>query len=261
MIKLVKQPIQMQIELIALIFFVIAFLYASVGFGGGSSYLAVLTLILTDFHEIRTTALLLNLIVVSVGTLFFIKNHKIHFPKMWPFFALSIPLAFVGAQAKLSNSTFFLVLGVSLLLSGVFMCIQFIALRASKRSLKLTQKLGIGGSIGLLSGISGIGGGIFLSPSLNLLRWENAQIIAALSSLFILVNSLAGLTGLLISDGFAIDIEIALPLIGAVFFGGMLGSYVTNKKFNINIVRLLTVILVLYVGIRLVLLHGFEISI
>ena len=97
---------------IPLIFFLIAFFYASVGFGGGSSYLALLSLFLTDFHEIRTLALLLNLIVVSIGTFMFIRNHVFKWKLFWPFILSSMPLSFLGAQLRLSEKMFFAIHGL-----------------------------------------------------------------------------------------------------------------------------------------------------
>lgn len=246
--------------LLALIFFGVAFFYSSVGFGGGSSYLAILSLVLVDFYEIRTIALVLNVTVVSIGTIMFIRHRVFDLKLFWPFIVFSIPLAFVGAQLQLSQKTFFLILGSSLILAGIFMVIQSLGQRSDK-NFNLAQRVGLGGSIGFLSGVAGIGGGIFLSPTLNLLGWSNPRIVASLASVFILVNSLAGLGGLVAADTFSFSAKLALPLLGAVVIGGLLGSYFTNQKFNLTIIRRLTAILVGYVGLRLVLLHGFQIHI
>ncbi len=246
--------------LLALIFFAVAFFYSSVGFGGGSSYLAILSLVLVEFYEIRTLALVLNVTVVSIGTIMFIRHRVFDWKKFWPFIAFSIPLAFVGAQLKLSQITFFLILGSSLILAAVFMVIQSFA-QSKERDFGLTKRIGLGGSIGFLSGLAGIGGGIFLSPVLNLMGWANPRMVASLASVFILVNSIAGLGGLIVADSFSLDADLALPLLGAVVVGGSLGSYFTNQKFNLVIIRRLTALLVAYVGIRLVLLHGFGVHI
>ncbi len=246
--------------LLALIFFAVAFFYSSVGFGGGSSYLAILSLVLMEFYEIRTLALVLNVTVVSIGTIMFIRHRVFDWKKFWPFIAFSIPLAFVGAQLRLSQTTFFLILGSSLILAAVFMVIQSLA-QSKERDFGLTKRIGLGGSIGFLSGVAGIGGGIFLSPVLNLMGWTNSRTVASLASVFILVNSIAGLGGLIVADSFSLDADLALPLLGAVVVGGSLGSYFTNQKFNLVIIRRLTALLVAYVGIRLVLLHGFGVHI
>lgn len=251
----------MPLEYLPFIFFFIALFYSSVGFGGGSSYLAILSLILTDFYEIRSTALILNICVVTIGTIVFIKNGVLKLKLIWPFFVFSIPLAYLGAQVKLSQKVFFLILGSALVLAGIFMILKFVKSKLESREFLNPKKFVLGGSIGLLSGISGIGGGIFLSPVLNLLKWKDPRVIASLASLFILVNSIAGLVGLNVAGTFHLNSELVLQLIIAVVLGGSLGSYLSNKKFNLRFLGILTAILVFYVGIRLVLLHGFNILI
>ena len=123
------------------------------------------------------------------------------------------------------------------------------------------KKYFLGGFVGLLSGISGIGGGIYLSPVLNILKWKNPRIIASLASVFILVNSAAGLVGLNVAGTFHINYSLIFKLIIAVVLGGSLGSYLSNKKLNLKFLGILTAILVFYVGFRLILLHGFGIKI
>ncbi len=251
----------MPIEYLPIIFFLIALFYSSVGFGGGSSYLAILSLFLTDFYEIRSTALILNICVVTIGTFVFIRNRVFSFKMFWPFLVLSIPFAYVGAQVRLSQKAFFLVLGSALILAGFFMLLRFVKQKLESKEFNNTKKLLLGGSIGLLSGISGIGGGIFLSPVLNLLKWANPRIVASLASVFILVNSLSGLVGLNMAGTFKLNQSLMLQLIVAVVLGGSLGSYLSNRKFNLKFLGVLTSILVLYVGLRLILLHGFGIKI
>ena len=251
----------MPIEYLPFLFFFIALFYSSVGFGGGSSYLAILSLMLTDFYEIRSIALLLNIFVVTIGTIVFIKNGVLKFKLIWPFFVLSIPFAYLGAQLKLSQATFFLILGGALVLAGAFMVLQFLKSRTLSREFSNPKKLLLGGSIGLLSGISGIGGGIFLSPALNLLKWKNPRIIASLASVFILVNSIAGLIGLNVAGTFRLDYDLVFKLIVAVVLGGSLGSYLSMKKFNLKFLGILTAILVFYVGLKMILLYGFEIKV
>ena len=251
----------MPIEYLPFIFFFIALFYSSVGFGGGSSYLAILSLVLTDFYEIRSTALILNICVVTIGTMVYIKNGVLKPKLLWPFFVLSIPMAYLGALVKLSQNAFFLLLGSALLLAGIFMLLKLIQSRLESVEFSNPKKLLLGGSIGLLSGISGIGGGIFLSPILNLLKWADPRIIASLASVFILVNSLAGLVGLNVAGTFHLDYDLVFKLIIAVVLGGSLGSYLSNKKFNLKILGILTAVLVFYVGLRLILDHGFGIQI
>lgn len=251
----------MPLEYLPFIFFFIALFYSSVGFGGGSSYLAILSLVLTDFYEIRSIALILNICVVTIGTIVFIKNRVLNLKIIWPYFIFSIPMAYLGAQIKLSQQVFFLILGGALMLAGIFMILKFVKSKLESQEFSNPKKFVLGGSIGLLSGISGIGGGIFLSPVLNLLKWKNSRIIASLASVFILVNSVAGLIGLNVAGTFRLNYDLVFRLIIAVILGGSLGSYLSNKKFNLKILGILTAILVFYVGIRLILLYGFGIKI
>ena len=251
----------MTVEYLPLVFFLIALFYSSVGFGGGSSYLAILSLFLTDFYEIRSTALLLNICVVTIGTLVFIRNRVFDMKLFWPFLVMSIPFAYLGAQIRLSQTTFFLILGGALVMTGFFMMLRFAKKKLDSKKFSNPKKLTLGGGIGLLSGISGIGGGIFLSPVLNLLKWENPRIVASLASVFILVNSIAGLIGLNMAGTFRLNNELMLQLVVAVVLGGGIGSYLSNKRFNLKFLGVLTAILVLYVGLRLILLHGFGIKI
>ncbi len=251
----------MPLEYLPFIFFFIALFYSSVGFGGGSSYLAILSLVLTDFYEIRSTALILNICVVTIGTIVYIKNGVLKPKLIWPFFVLSIPFAYLGAQVKLSQTVFFLILGSALVLAGFFMLLRFVQSKMESVEFSNTKKLVLGGSIGMLSGVSGIGGGIFLSPVLNLLKWKDPRIIASLASVFILVNSIAGLVGLQVAGTFQLDHELVLKLIIAVILGGSIGSYLSSKKFNLKILGILTAVLVFYVGLRLILQNGFGINI
>ncbi|WP_051119605.1 sulfite exporter TauE/SafE family protein [Gillisia sp. CAL575] len=251
----------MPIEYLPFIFFFIALFYSSVGFGGGSSYLAILSLVITDFYEIRSTALILNICVVTIGTIIYIKNGVLKPKLLWPFFILSIPMAYLGALIELSQNAFFLFLGSALLLAGIFMLLKFVQSKLESVEFSTSKKVFLGGSIGLLSGISGIGGGIFLSPVLNLLKWKDSRVIASLASIFILVNSLAGLAGLNVAGTFRLDYDLIFKLIIAVILGGSLGSYLSSKKFNLKILGILTAVLVFYVGLKLILDHGFGIQI
>ncbi|MCP4461152.1 MAG: sulfite exporter TauE/SafE family protein [Cytophagales bacterium] len=247
--------------LIVLLFFLIALFYSSIGFGGGSSYLAILSVLLTDFYEIRSLTLILNLVVVSIGTIMYIQKRVFDWKLFWPFLAFSIPAAFLGSQLRLSEKSFFITLGGALLLSAIMLTIQaFSAYRTSK--ILTFPKRGLTGfGIGFLSGLTGIGGGIFLSPVLNLFRWANPKTIASLASIFILVNSIAGLTGLAIGGSFEMNWEFAAKIILAVGVGGLIGSFVSNSSINVNVIRGLTALLVTYVGLRIVLIHGWGIRI
>lgn len=251
----------MDIEYLPYIFFLIALFYSSVGFGGGSSYLAILSLFLNDFYEIRSTALVLNVCVVTIGTFVFIRNRVFKLKQFWPFLISSIPMAYFGAQLRLTQKAFFLILGSALIMAGGFLILKYLAYKLKSKKFSLPTKMSLGGSVGLLAGISGIGGGIYLSPLLNLVNWRNPRTIASLASVFILVNSISGLIGLNIAGTFHINQELIFQLVIAVVLGGSIGSYLSNKKFNLRILGVLTAILVVYVGLRLVLLHGFGVQI
>ena len=244
--------------LLVVVFFAIALFYSSVGFGGGSSYLAILSLVMVNFFAIRSLALLLNILVVSVGTWRFHRKNEFDWKLFWPFVGFSIPMALLGTQLRLSETIFFLILGGALIVAAGFMMIRIT--QNESRDLSITKRSILGGAIGFLSGIVGIGGGIFLSPSLNLLGWKNARKVAALSSLFILANSITGLVGLTIAGTFEVDWSNSLKLIGAVLLGGLIGSRF-SITMNVKFVKLLTAILVLYVGLRLMLNYGFGIKI
>lgn len=250
-----------QPELLALFFF-IALLYASAGFGGGSSYLAVLALYGIPMVIMRPTALLCNLVVVTGGAWIFWKNGWLNGRNTWPFVASGVPMAFAGGYWPVREKTFLLLLGVSLLLSGALLLGQSFrttrppAATAGGRPMAQARALPflLGGSIGWLSGLVGIGGGIFLSPVLNLLRWDTPKHIAAAASVFILVNSLAGLAGQ-IGGGYSVDWVFALPLLAAVLLGGQVGSRWSALRSSQGAVRAATAALTLYAGANLLWQH------
>ncbi|MEZ4886077.1 MAG: sulfite exporter TauE/SafE family protein [Chitinophagales bacterium] len=239
-------------------FFGIAVLYSSVGFGGGSSYLAILALYSIDYRLLRATALLCNIIVVSGGTYIFYKKGFLNWRKMLPLVLISVPMAYIGGSLHISQRTFFILLSVALILAAILMLIQSYknvegnALN-SIRMTNETFNAGLGGGIGFLSGMVGIGGGIFLAPVLHLLKWDGAKTIAATASFFILVNSISGLAGQMSNPEFKLNWEFAAMLMGAVFVGGQIGSRLGAVWFSPNWVRRLTAVLILFVGVRILL--------
>ena len=248
--------------IVVLLFFVVALFYSSIGFGGGSSYLAIMSLFFVDFQLIRTAALVCNVVVVTGNVFLFYKNGLIDWKRFLPIVGISIPAAFIGAQFKLSQEIFFILLGVALIASAIMLLLKVREGRNNvppAYSTKVSYPLG--GGIGLLSGMVGIGGGIFLSPVLNIMQWDTARKIAALASFFILANSLAGIGGLIVSDAFRLELPLLLYLVTAVLVGGQIGSRLTVKVFSPKLIKLLTALLVLYVGLRLVLLHTLGIAI
>lgn len=237
-------------------FFAIAFIYASVGFGGGSSYLALLSMYALPFQEMRLTALICNVIVVTGGTIIFIRNKQVNYKKILPLVLLSVPLAYIGATLRISEQTFFVVLGVSLVVASALLWIKQASNdKESATNGKVTTNALLGGGIGFLSGIVGIGGGIFLSPLLNLINWDTARRVAATASIFILVNSIAGIAGQLSHLPEEINFSRIAMLCGAVFIGGQLGSRMGAVRLNQLLIRRLTAVLVFAAGVNILLKH------
>ena len=237
-----------------LFFFGIALLYASVGFGGGSSYLAVLALYGIDFRLLRATALLCNLVVVSGGSYVFQRSGHIKWRKMLPLILAGIPMAFLGGTLRLSAGLFFVILGIALVAAAALLLWQSLSRRPSDQEVRespLLVHLLLGGGIGFLSGLVGIGGGIFLAPVLNLLRWDQPKTIAATASLYILLNSLAGLFGQLTHPDFDPDWTFSGLLMLAVLAGGQIGSRIGAHMLPLRGVRFGTAALVLFVGTRI----------
>ena len=242
---------------IVFFFFVIASVYASVGFGGGSSYLAILALYDLPFKEIRLVALLCNIMVVSSGVIIFIIHKQLEWKKIIPLVIFSVPLAFLGARIRLSEQIFFITLGCTLIIAALLLWVKTNPRikEGSDRQTSFFVNGLLGGSIGFLSGMVGIGGGIFLSPLLNLLKWDTAKKIAVASSVFILVNSVAGIFGQLFQFPVNISWTQLLILIIAVFAGGQIGSRLLTNTFDPIIIRRITAVLVFFAGVEVLVKH------
>ena len=240
-----------------ILFLVIAVLYAAVGFGGGSTYNALLVLNGTDYRILPSIALACNIVVVSGGIWRFSKSGHLAPKALLPFMAVSVPAAWLGGRLPVSETLFIGLLGGALLLSGLRLFLQreLIYDAKDKRVIPLWLAGVSGGAIGLLSGLVGIGGGIFLAPVLYALRWDTPRKIAAACSLFILVNSIAGLSGqvMKLSDTQLLPLVLPYwPLLIAVFLGGQIGSWMASKRLEPIILKRLTAALILYVAIRLI---------
>jgi len=240
---------------------VIATLYSSVGFGGGSSYLAFLTLFLVSFFTIRSLALVCNLVVVSGSTYLYFKHGHSRFKDFLPFIVTSVPMAFLGATFRLKEEVFFIILGAALIISSIFLIWQTAGIKLTEPTKTYPKYLSylIGGSIGLLSGLVGIGGGIFLAPVLNHINWDSSVKIAALASFFILVNSISGLSGLILAGTLELPWIETLVLGITVLIGGQLGVRLSLKKFSAKGIKRITAILVFVVGARVLLVNGINI--
>lgn len=193
-------------------------------------------------------ALSCNIVVVLSSVIILYRSGKYKGVKAWPLILLSIPMAYLGGKMQLSQEIFFNLLGATLILVAIVM-LKPIELK--KLAIPKYGELAIGGGIGFLSGLVGIGGGIFLSPILHLSKWSRAISIAACTALFILVNSIAGLIGQLNSSVFVFKIEYLL-LILAVTIGGQIGIRLSLSKFTTKTIRTISAILIFIVGIRLV---------
>ena len=240
-------------------FLIIAAIYASAGFGGGSSYAAVLMLTDTDFRLVPVIALICNLIVVSGGTIQFVRAGLLRLNIVLPFTILSVPMAWLGGITPIDKSSFDLVLSFALLGSGIAMLVirRGDKVESNGVSAKRLWILGLtaGSALGYLAGLVGIGGGIFLAPALHLMRLAPAQVIAAAASFFILVNSVAGLIGQWSKLGaleLRGDLSAYIWLFPAVLLGGQLGNRAGIHFFSPATVRRITAALVIIVGGRLV---------
>jgi hypothetical protein len=225
---------------------VIAALYSSVGHGGASGYLAVLSFFSVSPDQMASTALILNVIVSGIATFTFVRAGYFSARLFWPFAVTSIPLAFLGGFYRISDPLYYLLLAFALLIASFRLSMpRTVAVHsADTRPLHLAVAFPMGGAVGLLSGMVGIGGGIFLSPVMMLLRWATAKETAAVAAVFILVNSLAGIGGRMTRGGLDL-LPTAIPLLAAVA-GGLLGSYLGAHHFtSLSLRRVLAVVLIL----------------
>lgn len=228
---------------------VVAFLYSCVGHAGASGYIAVMSLFSLAPAVIKPTALTLNILVASIGTWQFWRAGYFSWRLFWPFAVLAIPMAFLGGYINLPTHAFKVLVGVVLLLSAVrflFRPTEDTVLREPSRPVAVAW----GGGLGLLAGLTGTGGGIFLTPLLLLMRWAQAKSAAAVSALFILVNSVAGLLGNLSSTKSFPSLAVILAV--AAVAGGAAGSYLGSRRFDHTTIKRLLAIVLLIAGAKLI---------
>lgn len=240
--------------LLALAFLVTALLYASVGFGGGSTYAALLALSGLDYRLLPLVSLACNIVVVAGGSIRFARARVTPWRRALWLIGLGAPAAFLGGLTPIREEAFLALLGVSLVLTSLAMLVPASEAREGEAGRFAKAMPLLAAPLGYLAGLVGIGGGIFLAPLLHLARWHGARQIAATASLFILVNSLFGLGGQLLKNGpgaFATAIGASLPLLIAVVIGGQVGSLLALRVLPVQWIRWLTALLVLVVGVRL----------
>ncbi len=245
----------MEITIYAVLFFFIALIYSSAGFGGGSSYLALLSQFPYSNVFIRFTGLSCNTIVTSVGTYNFFKKGWIASKPLLGLLLASVPLCLWSSSWKLTNQTYFITLGCCLLLAGVAMLFQKQSQVEDSKKISNPWWLYIVCSgIGLLSGYTGIGGGVYLAPLLHLIKWGSAKHIAASCSAFILVNSIAGITMQYLKNTIEWHTD-QLWLLIAVFLGGLIGSRLSSSIFSQQTVRYITVGVIVFAAVRILIKH------
>lgn len=220
------------ILLIALATFAMATMYSAVGHGGGSGYLAILAIAAIAPEQMRPTALLLNVAVSCIATWKFATIEGFRKDIFLPLVCASIPAAYIGGAFELPPQLYKPIVGIILLYAAICLCIPIRGSEKTK-SPPIFAIVVVGICIGFASGAIGIGGGIFLSPLVLLLGWTTAKQTAAISAPFILVNSIAGLSGITLElGGLPIDTSLVVPLMGAVCVGGYIGASFGSKKLG-----------------------------
>ena len=240
--------------ILSILFFVTALIYSSVGFGGGSTYLAILLIWGVPYTIFPVIALVCNIIVVSGNSINFIRSKNININLLFPYLIGSIPFAFIGGSITIEKSLFEILLFCVLLVAGIFLLIESKSFSEEKIKINQIPKLisiSIGSIIGFISGIVGIGGGIFLSPLLFLMKAGYPRHITSSASLFILINSIFGIAGQLTKDQVLDQVITYWPLFLSVFIGGQIGSLLNIKFLSNKILALLTSFLVIFVAIRM----------
>jgi hypothetical protein len=240
--------------LLAILFFVTAVLYSSVGFGGGSTYLALLLIWNMPYFVFPVIALFCNIIVVSGNCFNYIRSGNLNTKLLVPYLIGSIPLAYIGGSLPIEKSLFEILLFLVLSVAGIFLLMNFKSYDDKTESYKKISTIIsviIGGILGFVSGVVGIGGGIFLSPILFLIRAGKPKHIVTTASLFILINSISGIFGQLTKNSVFDEVTNYWYLFLAVLVGGQVGNFLNLKIFPTRTLSLVTAILVIFVAIRM----------
>lgn len=241
-----------QLPLLAVGILLIAFLYSSVGHAGGSGYIAVMSLLSVAPEVIRPTALVLNILVASIASWQFWRSGNFSWQLFWPFAVAAVPLAFVGGYVALPAEILKRLIGAVLLVSAAWLVVRppdDVVQRSPSRSVALL----LGGALGLLAGLTGTGGGIFLTPVLILAGWARARTAAAVSALFILLNSSAGLIGnVSATQAFPTP---ALTIATVAVIGGTAGSYLGSHRLPHTAIKRLLAVVLTIAGLKLLIGH------
>jgi uncharacterized membrane protein YfcA len=237
---------------LAALIFLAALLYSSVGHGGASGYLAAMALFGLPQAVMRPTALVLNILVAGVGTAKFMKAGYFRWSSFWPYALASVPLAFFGGGIAVPSHIYKMLIGLALIWSAFMLVWRSRGVEGQPNPQpSLAARLGIGGGIGLLSGLTGVGGGIFLSPVLLLKRWERTKTTSGIASAFILSNSIAGLGGQLASTA---ALPAALPMwAAAALAGGWAGSTLGARWLNVPAIQRMLAFVLVVAGFKLAL--------
>ena len=236
------------------LFFLTAWMYASAGFGGGSTYLALLFLFHVPYTHIPKVALLCNLVVVTGGLYHYIRTRNFSLPLVIPFIITSIPFSYVGGRIPISKEWFLGLLGFSLFVAGVRMLFSNKMVSSEKevgRNLRWFIGLPLGACLGFISGLVGIGGGIFLAPLLYFLGWGKPKQIAAASSFFIFVNYFSGFLGQWGKQASFMEMSLFLPLLLSVFLGGQMGSKLSSGRLSSLALQRMTGLVILIAAGRI----------
>ena len=241
-------------QLLAILFLVTAILYSSVGFGGGSTYLALLLIWGVPYFIFPVIALSCNIIVVSGNCFNYIRAGNLNLKLLIPYLIGSIPLAYIGGSLPIEKALFEILLFLVLATSGTLLLFNFKSYEDAEKSYQkilAPVSILIGGALGFISGVVGIGGGIFLSPILFLIRAGRPKHIVTTASLFILINSISGIIGQLTKNDVLAEVLNYWYLLAAVLIGGQIGNFLNLKIFPTRIFALVTAFLVLFVAARM----------
>ena len=240
--------------ILSILFFITAILYSSVGFGGGSTYLALLLIWNIPYYIFPVIALFCNILVVTGNSINYIRagNHNIKL--LIPFLIGSIPFSFLGGTLIINKEIFEILLFIVLSIAGLLLMVNNKSYEKKEikvKKLNFIISFLIGSILGIVSGIVGIGGGIFLSPILFLLKADSPKNIATSASLFILINSISGIFGQLSKENIFNEVLLYWPLFFAVIIGGFLGNFLNLKIFSSRVLVLMTSVLVIFVAARM----------